>query len=391
MGGRTNLKTMATNAKPFIGKTLCVVGNGPSLLRCGLGKAIDSHDHVWRINNYQTEGFEDDVGMKTTGWVTTLYHNIETRGRLRDSVEMLVLPLNQWPIGGWKGPKILMEKMAREKGIRFVCPRREMIEEIRLELHGHAASSGITAVAMAIEMGAAVSVCGFDSFANPNGHHYFGLADRRPNGCPHKTTPERDWIMWRVATGEARNLASANPDHLVNEYRTLHEKNRSYGEGKTFVREIQEWARGRKLKTVLDYGCGKNGIAKILKSCGVKATGYDPAIPEFSTKPEDAFDGVCCLDVLEHIPADQIRTTLETISSHAKHTIFVNISTRAAVHTLPSGRNCHETVCSPGWWQRALRTFMPDFEIAHGHPRSDHYFAVLTRQRGEPLEAKRLI
>ncbi len=51
------------------GKTVAVVGNGPSEIGKGKGSEIDSHDIVIRINNYQTEGFEQDYGSKTDIWV----------------------------------------------------------------------------------------------------------------------------------------------------------------------------------------------------------------------------------------------------------------------------------------------------------------------------------
>jgi hypothetical protein len=48
--------------------SICVVGNGPSVIGSRNGKVIDSHDHVYRFNEYVTDGFELDVGVKTTHW-----------------------------------------------------------------------------------------------------------------------------------------------------------------------------------------------------------------------------------------------------------------------------------------------------------------------------------
>ena len=45
-----------------------VVGNGPSLMGKGLGKVIDSHDNVIRVNMFKVKGYEHDVGSRTTGW-----------------------------------------------------------------------------------------------------------------------------------------------------------------------------------------------------------------------------------------------------------------------------------------------------------------------------------
>jgi len=51
------------------GKTIAVVGNGPSEIGKGLGDEIDAHDVVIRINNYRIKGFEKDYGRKIDVWM----------------------------------------------------------------------------------------------------------------------------------------------------------------------------------------------------------------------------------------------------------------------------------------------------------------------------------
>lgn len=51
------------------GKSIAVVGNGPSEVGKGSGSEIDSHDVVFRINNYAIDGYENDYGTKTDIWV----------------------------------------------------------------------------------------------------------------------------------------------------------------------------------------------------------------------------------------------------------------------------------------------------------------------------------
>lgn len=50
-------------------KTVAIVGNAGCELGQGKGEEIDSHDVVIRFNNYKTEGFENDYGLKTNIWV----------------------------------------------------------------------------------------------------------------------------------------------------------------------------------------------------------------------------------------------------------------------------------------------------------------------------------
>ena len=50
------------------GKTVAIVGNGPSEIGKGLGPEIDAHDFVVRMNNFQVTGYEADYGTKTDVW-----------------------------------------------------------------------------------------------------------------------------------------------------------------------------------------------------------------------------------------------------------------------------------------------------------------------------------
>lgn len=50
------------------GKTVAIVGSGPSERGRGLGHEIDEHDVVIRINNHTVKGFEDDYGSRTDVW-----------------------------------------------------------------------------------------------------------------------------------------------------------------------------------------------------------------------------------------------------------------------------------------------------------------------------------
>ena len=66
---KLKLKKQEEDFKKLInGKTVAIVGNGPSEINSGRGKEIDSHDIVIRMNNYRLKGFEKDYGTKIDIW-----------------------------------------------------------------------------------------------------------------------------------------------------------------------------------------------------------------------------------------------------------------------------------------------------------------------------------
>ncbi len=61
------------------GKTVAVIGNGPSEIGRNKGEEIDLHDIVIRFNNYRTAGFEKDYGSRTDVWTRNAANDLVDR------------------------------------------------------------------------------------------------------------------------------------------------------------------------------------------------------------------------------------------------------------------------------------------------------------------------
>jgi 2-polyprenyl-3-methyl-5-hydroxy-6-metoxy-1,4-benzoquinol methylase len=103
---------------------------------------------------------------------------------------------------------------------------------------------------------------------------------------------------------------------------------------------------------LLDYGAGKGRLALALKeiiSPMPKVRHYDPAIPEWSMRPEPC-DVVACIDVLEHIEPELLENVLDDLRRVTVGIGVFTVATIPAAKTLPDGRNAHLIVQSHQWW-----------------------------------------
>ena len=172
----------------------------------------------------------------------------------------------------------------------------------------------------------------------------------------------------------------ANPSpryvELVETYKELHESGDKLNAvpaedmfiGKSIVphmKYIGEMVTGLKLRTLLDYGCGKAAAyekAEVDLPDGRKIRGlkniwgvdsitfYDPGYAPYRKVPKGRFDGVICTDVLEHCPEADIDWIMDELFGFAEKFLYCTIACYPAEKLLPNGDNAHETLKNPGWW-----------------------------------------
>lgn len=116
---------------------------------------------------------------------------------------------------------------------------------------------------------------------------------------------------------------------------------------------IVDLARRMGTKSVLDYGCGQNTLAKALPFA---IRSYDPFIEEFSAEPDPA-DIVVCSDMWEHLEFDCVEDVLQHIHSKTIKCLFVDVAVRLAKKTLADGRNAHLIIQPPLWWLNQAAPF----------------------------------
>ena len=158
----------------FTGGTCVVVGNGPSLLGSKLGPVIDAFDTVVRFNAYRTEGFERDVGSKTT-----LVSNFGRGVRPLDTKlpDRVLYPLGSKGGPAWN-PRLLWRISDEFLG------RYEEDWARRHNPEGTRPSSGFLICSWLLEVtGGPLHLAGFDHFGKgrSSAHHYW---DSGPKSIP---------------------------------------------------------------------------------------------------------------------------------------------------------------------------------------------------------------
>ncbi len=150
---------------------------------------------------------------------------------------------------------------------------------------------------------------------------------------------------------------------LIEQYKLKH-KNGRYGISSSFLFSIlRPHITESGAKTILDYGCGQSLLHRTIEYyMNIKVTRFDPAIDGLSNLPEENFDLVLCLDVMEHLLIETVEPTLRIIKSKSDKSIF-NINLVPAKQCLPNGLNCHVTLLKMEEWIEILKKYFDKLEV----------------------------
>ena len=144
----------------------------------------------------------------------------------------------------------------------------------------------------------------------------------------------------------------------------------SGGSTREFAKVIKKIIKKNNIENMLDYGCGKGffydnsfyfkeeKIEPLKKFWGIQIDLYDPCYEKYSHLPlKKIYDLVICIDVLEHIPRQDINWVLEKIFSISKQYVFLNVACYFANALLPDGSNAHINVNDKDWWFNKILEF----------------------------------
>lgn len=147
---------------------------------------------------------------------------------------------------------------------------------------------------------------------------------------------------------------------LIGEYQKLHSNHRYGATARHALADMLPHIIALKPASLVDFGCGQSNLASLIGAkAGIAKIGrYDPAIPELAVMPTETVDLAVNVDVMEHIPDEEIDAVLASIAGISRHALFV-IDTGVAKVWLSDGRNAHVSQHDATWWLARLRTVFP--------------------------------
>lgn len=132
----------------------------------------------------------------------------------------------------------------------------------------------------------------------------------------------------------------------------LHE-NPQYGVASVqYAPMVAQVAEAIGARELLDYGAGKGRLGETLRQIMKNPPlirHYDPAIPDWSARPEPC-PMVACIDVLEHIEPDLLDSVLDDLKRLVTGVGVFTVHVGPAKKVLPDGRNAHLIQRPASWW-----------------------------------------
>uniref|UniRef100_A0A672GIG8 CMP-N-acetylneuraminate-beta-galactosamide-alpha-2,3-sialyltransferase 1 n=1 Tax=Salarias fasciatus TaxID=181472 RepID=A0A672GIG8_SALFA len=152
-------------------RTCAVVGNSGNLIGSHYGSLIDGHDIVIRMNKGPTEGFEADVGNKTTHRVMYPHSAVKL-----DNSSRLVFFAYKINDLMWLQKQFdpNTDRIANKDLVMILNPAFiRYVHEAWLQKKGHYPSTGFITIALSLQICDEVSIFGFGADKRGSWNHYF--------------------------------------------------------------------------------------------------------------------------------------------------------------------------------------------------------------------------
>lgn len=161
--------------------------------------------------------------------------------------------------------------------------------------------------------------------------------------------------------------------------REIHGAIKNYGKNSLqWVPHIWKLIEEGKIKTILDYGCGK-GVLSL--NIPYFISNYDPGVVQFEEMPSPA-ELVVCTNVLECVEPEYLEYVIDHLNFLTEGCLFLTICTKAAPGKLLDGRNFHLNVKTQQEWEDLISKW---FVIKNRDTKEDEFLLMCQPRVREEL------
>lgn len=138
--------------------------------------------------------------------------------------------------------------------------------------------------------------------------------------------------------------------------------------------------RALKPSSAIHYGACQGKLVESLRHAGVaRVVRYDPRVPAISRRPRGFFDLLISVDLLEHVPEEEIDLVLAEMAALAREALIV-VDTRVAKSA--DGRAAAGTAHGNAWWRERLQSHFAHVEPILVRSRRRAAFKTWPTRRG---------
>ena len=150
--------------------SILIIANGESILNNDYGEFIDKHPLVARINNYQTEGFEKQIGSKTDIWFNGANSKLKLQSTKYSDIIVLmpsqVILKKEADLNGHVSKRLKLNKE------EYTTVSLSNIQTFENQVGYNRLTTGLYSILWALKNYNEVIIHGFDFFQESKAHYY---------------------------------------------------------------------------------------------------------------------------------------------------------------------------------------------------------------------------
>lgn len=150
--------------------SILIIANGESILNNDYGEFIDKHPLVARINNYQTKGFEKQIGSKTDIWFNGANSKLKLQSAKYSDIIVLmpsqVILKKEADLNGHVSKRLKLDKE------QYTTVSLSNIQTFENQVGYNRLTTGLYSILWALKNYNEVIIHGFDFFQESKAHYY---------------------------------------------------------------------------------------------------------------------------------------------------------------------------------------------------------------------------